>query len=260
VSKVANVTHPLISQLMRRKQRGMREAFARVRFAKLAALFVISRKGRTPEQFTMWIRGYMVSAKEQEAGYLGHFAVCRLQQQQDQWRIVLRKEHVPLEQHPERVRAQTNLPNWGYPVMRSIKNQRVFASEWEAKAQLDMLSAAFPKACNVRAEGLSVRVYGKHPEFGAVLEWLLVKIQPAPDAFGWVLHSIVDPASPAKKLRQREERLESDEAVTGTPGEFARKVMAGKKRPAAMPGAVNLKERRAEAVKKALRSGENAAS
>ncbi len=257
--KVATTNHPLLRQLLRPRQRASTEARARQRLQHIGSLFIQSRDGRSDDGFRLWVRGYALTKQEQEQGYTGNFVIFHLVQDPDGWRIVACKEQVELSQHPERVRTPTGtMPNWGFPVLRSIKRERLFYSKEEAQAHLQELIDAYPKAVKLKGETTKVTVYTRHPELGPMQERLLVRLEevvvpePAEDEpfdpwapiGGWKITSMPDPSSPATKIMARLEQAEQAEEPMG---EFVKKsLMTKKARKPAIPGVSTKQERQAK--------------
>ena len=219
--KVATAFHPLLRPLFKPRQRAMREEVARNRLERIRELFITSRDGRKEDRFKLWIRGQEVGHGERVLGFTGHFYIFQLVQDPDGWRIAIAKELQPLDAHPERARPKNvGMPNWGHPVLRSAKKERVFHSLEEANIHVKMLLDEFPKAAKLKHLSVRVRVYSKHPEHGPVLEPIIMKMTPHEDGT-CTLSYMPDPRSRISKLNEEE----------GIQGSFTKKVVLAQGKP-----------------------------
>jgi hypothetical protein len=220
--KVATAFHPLLRPLFKPRQRAMREEVARARLNKVGTLFIQAREGRTDNGFRLWVRGYGLTKKDHEAGLTGHYVIFQLVEESDGWRIVTNKDIQPIDKHPERARPKgVGMPNWGHPVLRSAKKNRVFWSDIEAKLHVQILVDEFPKAAKTKQSITKVRVYSKHPELGSIVENILLRLEAQADGT-WMLSYIPDPASRTSKLR-----TEGEEAIQG---DFTKNVLTRPKK------------------------------
>ncbi len=256
--KVATSNHPLLRQLLRPRQRAGTKEKARARLQHIGKLFIQSKDGRSDDGFRLWVRGYGLTKQEREAGYTGNFVIFHIVEDPDGHRIVACKEQVELAQHPERVRTPTGtMPNWGFPVLRSVKKERLFYSKEEAEAHLQELVDAYPKSVKQKGQTTKAAIYIRHPEIGPMVEKILLRIEeivvpevsedepfdPWAPIGGWQITYIPDPSSPAAKVMAR---LDAAEEADEPMGEFAKKALAGKKRKVSIPGVSTKQERQAK--------------
>ena len=118
------------------------------RLSKIRETFVGKRPdaGDEPkdDEYVLWIRGYGLSDSE-EFGYRGHYARLHVVKGEDAlWTLQAEKVEVPLHRHPQRQRPDFDHPDWNYPIMRSVKAERIYDSYDQALGELETLHIDFP--------------------------------------------------------------------------------------------------------------------
>lgn len=99
----------------------------------------------------LWIRNYEVTDEDKENGLMGNYACITYKEVKESKlgavRYTLYAIKLPAERklHPMKKQLKTRHPNWGHPVMQSIKERVAYTTPEEAQAQLDRLHADFPE-------------------------------------------------------------------------------------------------------------------
>lgn len=85
----------------------------------------------------IWIAGFEVSKEEKSAGYKGNFAILKsAPKEDDRFTISATKLFSDLKLHPQRRLTRQKHPNWGNPILRDIKKQRLYFSLEEVDNEL----------------------------------------------------------------------------------------------------------------------------
>lgn len=143
----------------------------------LARNFVLSSlhdRGDDPAQMVLYIRGYGLTPKRVEEGFLGYPArITPTPLGDGRWTLTARpyEEDLPLSRMPERRRSEHPHPNWGHPILRRVLlNERTDPPgkpypTWEAAAkELRTLHARYPRTSIPNPGVLYLMVFGRRNE------------------------------------------------------------------------------------------------
>ncbi len=138
----------------------------------------------TPEELTLWIRGYGMTSEARIAGYLGNFAKLRVAQAAlNKWTITATLLNLDKKHHPERRQIPQKFPNWGQPILRDIKKNRLHKNVESAQQELARLHEAFPEVTIPLTNKLYIMIYRKPaPGESPVEKWVL-EITAQPEGF-----------------------------------------------------------------------------
>ncbi len=164
--KYATVQHPTIEALVHGLYKYINRKDAVSRMEGIRGNFVMSKDAppSTKEDpiAVFWIKGYAVTEKEAADGFTGHF--CRMEiatNSKGQFTLAASKVEVPLAKHPQKKRAQSTHPNWGHPVMRSIKKGKVYPTLEAAAGELELLHLEYPEVSIPGVNKLYLIIYEK---------------------------------------------------------------------------------------------------
>jgi hypothetical protein len=114
------------------------------------------------ESLTLWVRGYDVSAEQSAEGAIGNMVALAVRAVGTRWSIASTKLLLPASQHPQRAYVTRGKhPNWAYPLLKSIKNGKVYPTAEAAAADLAALHEAFPQASIPTRERLYLMVFSR---------------------------------------------------------------------------------------------------
>lgn len=263
--KYATANHPTIEALVHGLYRYKDRAQAVARLKHIATHFVLSKEqpDAKPDEpaALMWIKGFGVTEAEAEQGYTGHFAqVGIVTLPNGMFSLMAVKIERPINTHPQKKRLASKHPNWGHPVMRAVKKQKVYKTLEAANSELELLHTEFPEVSIPGQGKLYIIIYEKregiarpthkialelktHPEGGFVITWRDNEKQPkrslaqpeaeladAPDADEKTDGQFAANEALRKLKRRKRPAAATAPVAEGTPGKFAAAVAARKKR------------------------------
>lgn len=93
-----------------------------------------------------WVKGFELTPDEKNEGYTGNYAVIAIHKLPD-GKYTLRGEKLQseLKFHPQRQRPKHKHPNWGHPILRSVKKKRIYQTAEAAQAELQLLHSEYPE-------------------------------------------------------------------------------------------------------------------
>ena len=105
----------------------------------------------------LWVKGFSITTDEKHEGYTGNYAVVAIHKLPD-GKFTLRGEKLDseLKFHPQRQRPKHKHPNWGHPILRSVKKKRIYPTAEAAQAELQLLHSEYPET----TIPLTTKLYG----------------------------------------------------------------------------------------------------
>lgn len=162
----ATVKHPTIEALVHGLYKYIDRKDAVSRLENIRANFVMSKDaGGTSKEnpsAVFWIKGYGLTDAEIEQGFTGHF--CRMEittNAKGQFTLSATKIETPLDKHPQKKRRPATHPNWGHPVMRSVKKGKIYPTLEAAAHELELLHLEFPEVSIPGVNKLYLIIYEK---------------------------------------------------------------------------------------------------
>lgn len=169
--KYATMSNQLIQAIVGGHFRFASEVQAKTKLASLHEQFIHSSKrpeGLAPEAVYLWIKGFGITEKDTKQGYKGNFAVVMFKPAAAKsaggvvkYTLFAAKHDVELKQHPMQARKKTSHPNWGHPILKSIKKGKLYKSLKAAEADLQALHEEYPTTTIPLGNKLNVMVYSK---------------------------------------------------------------------------------------------------
>ena len=216
--KYASIKHPTIEAAVEGVYYFADKNKAVERLRKIRETFVGKRleEGAPPkdDEYVLWIRGYGLS-DEDEFGYRGHYAKLYVTKGKDGlWTILAEKVEVPLHRHPQRQRPDFDHPDWNYPVMRSVKAERVYDTYDQALGELETLHIDFPDVTIPGKGKLHLIVYeGKNAD--SYTQKYVLELVAVDEVRYKIVAKLKDPA-PKKKPNLKQKRHETTEETMGS--------------------------------------------
>ncbi len=148
----ANAADPHVSALTGNRYRFEKLDSAVKKIEYFKGRFTAAREGAlegVPEGkncLVMWIADFDVTIEEEEKGYMGNYAFIAPEELPSGIvTLACVKLEVDSKFHPRRKREKQRLPNWGHPILRAIKKDRIYKTVESAQAQLESLHLEFPE-------------------------------------------------------------------------------------------------------------------
>lgn len=134
------------------------------RLAQISAEFEIAGTQESEEgtELKLWIKGFSITDEELKNGALGNYALIRPRKVAEGHFILLaEKLEVEITKHPQRARPQQKHPNWGHPVLRSVKKKKTYDTIEAAQAEIELLHREYPEASIPGIGKLFLMIYEK---------------------------------------------------------------------------------------------------
>lgn len=163
--KYATIKNPSIDAVVNQLFRLPTRESAIQKLEMLKERFVVSKQQGKPTKnpsVIMWIKGYEVSKKELEEGYLGHFALVTFKQAKGKYTLYPTKIASDLKVHPQRkYEKRSKHPNWGHPILRAIKQGKTYETAEEVKMVLGKLHEEYPDVTIPATGKLYVMIFSR---------------------------------------------------------------------------------------------------
>lgn len=147
--RYATIMHPTIGAVVAGTYRFASEEQAKQQLQIFRDYFVLSRHQNEQAGDTgliLWIKGYSITKEEKENGYTGNYALIATKKLPDgKHTLVATKLESELKFHPQRQRPKHKHPNWGHPIMRSVKKKRIYPTVEAAQKELQLLHEEYPQ-------------------------------------------------------------------------------------------------------------------
>ena len=134
--------------------------------AKLEAITLgcVLTKDQPEEGVALWIRDFALTQAQEEAGYLGNFAVIRVVRMADEdgyYTLDVTAVDKELRYHPLRKRIAQRSPNWGHPLLRAVKAAKQYGTLEEVEALLQQLHLEYPETTVPAANKLYLMIFSR---------------------------------------------------------------------------------------------------
>jgi len=185
----ANIQNPTIEASVNGLFRLETENQAKEKLDILREHFILSKQQIETEDnpsVILWIKGYDVSPEEKKKGYLGNFAAVSYKKTPNgKFTLYATKMEAEPKYHPQRIRQKSRHPNWGHPILRSIKKGRIFESVEDVQQELQTLHEEFPDISIPCLKKMYIMIYSKeHGQKSPVQKYVLeIKTRKEGDGF-----------------------------------------------------------------------------
>lgn len=160
--QIATFSNPEITACIKESPCFEQLCDAQEKIQNIADNFELSNKfEQNNSKITLWIKGYNISNTEHKKGYLGNFADIEIKESDGLYSLKCKKRKISLKFHPQKKRTENAHPNWGHPILRDIKNGRIFNKKEEATEELARLHAQFPNTSISTSDKLLIIIYEK---------------------------------------------------------------------------------------------------
>ncbi len=149
--RYANVANPHVNALISKRFRFEHEGQAIDKLEFFKESFTTSRQDEDENQpekpcLVMWVKDYDVTEEEEEQGFLGNYLfITPKQMPTGIYTLDAVKLNTELKFHPRRKRKKERLPNWGHPILRAVKKQKVYPALEDILMELDQLHMEYPE-------------------------------------------------------------------------------------------------------------------
>jgi hypothetical protein len=149
--RYANVANPQVNALITQRFRFAEADDAVKKLRYFEKNFTISNKEKAFKMpagkifLMLWIKDYHLTQEEIDEGYLGNFAfVTPRMLPTGLYTLHVEKIAMDIKFHPRRRRKLERLPNWGHPVLRNVKKQKIYATLEDVTQQFEQLMLEYP--------------------------------------------------------------------------------------------------------------------
>jgi hypothetical protein len=184
--RYASVNNPTINAVVHELYCLPTEELASEKLEQIRSHFIISTKqlnNATPSVH-LWIKGFDVKPEQEAQGVIGNFAVVSYKKTDDtaspKWLLYATILDTPAQSHPQRAQVMRDNPNWGHPVMRSIRKGKKYKTLEEAQSELNLLHTQFPRVSIPNMGKLFIMIYcADRPAKSRMVKHILkIKLQP----------------------------------------------------------------------------------
>ena len=131
----------------------------------LKTQYITSRKSEPNKTsfIIFWIYNYELTEEEIEQGYIGNFAKIMIKMLANKlYTLVIEKFPEEVRCHPQKKRDTHHLhPNFGHPIIRSVKKGKKYQNEKDAQYQLERLHIEHPSTIPATRNKLYLMIYSK---------------------------------------------------------------------------------------------------
>ena len=163
--KYATINNPNSEAVVSKNFRFADYEQAMERLRHIKETFVNSRKyvdQQGEANIVIWIKGFEVDKDEEKRGYSGNFAKISCERLEDgKFTLIAEKLLTPLENHPQKRRPKKQHPNWGHPVLRSVKKKRIYKTIEDARSEIEVLHTEFPETTIPLTNKLYLMIYDR---------------------------------------------------------------------------------------------------
>lgn len=221
--KYASVKNPTIEAIITENFRFANQEQAKTRLEALRDTFIVSRLpddiDPNPKELKLWIRGYGLSSKMREQGYIGNYARFEVKRaDKGKWTISPVLLSIDKKYHPQRRQPPRRHPNWGHPIMRDIQKNRVHKQVDTAQNELARLHELFPEVSIPLTNKMYIMVYQKTDDGQPPIKKWVLEIKATEDGSGFYIDSYpntyqADAREKAAIANTQEEKPVKKEAV-----------------------------------------------
>lgn len=214
--RYANVANPHINALVSGRYRFEHEGQAADKLAFFKESFTTARQEDDPSQpdkpcLVMWIKDYALTKEDEKSGFVGHYVfITPKRMPTGIYTLETVKLDTELKYHPRRKRKKERLPNWGHPILRSVKKQKHYATLEEIQLEFDQLHMEYPETTIPGDNKLLLMIFDRQADPKNPAQKYVLKIIPHKEGgytFEWKLNDYegrMGPRADAKKLNAEE--------------------------------------------------------
>ncbi|MCH2546789.1 MAG: hypothetical protein MK052_04155 [Alphaproteobacteria bacterium] len=178
--RYATVMHPTIGAVLAGTYRFASEEQAKQQLQVFRNHFVLSRhqnEESNDNSIILWIKGYAITDDEKKNCYTGNYAVVGIKKRRNgKFALEAVKLESDIKYHPQRQRPKHKHPNWGHPILRSVKKKRIYENVEAAQKELQLLHEEFPEVTIPLSTKLYLIIYSRQQEPPAQKYVLEIKV------------------------------------------------------------------------------------
>ena len=236
--KYASVKNPTIEAIINENFKFANSDQAKIRLEALRETFITSRLPEDidpdPKEIKLWIRGYGLSANMREKGYIGNYARFEVKRaEKGKWTLSPVLLSIDKKYHPQRRQPPRRHPNWGHPIMRDIKKDRVHPQVETAQNELARLHELFPEVSIPLTNKMYIMLYQKTDDGQPPIKKWVLEIKATEDGAGFYIDAAENTyqADARTKAAQASAKAEEAPAEKSAPmGKFTSQVLLKKSR------------------------------
>ncbi len=192
--KYASIKNPTIEAILGETFRFANPDQAQTRLEALRETFITSRLPEDidpdPKELKLWIRGYGLSSNMREKGYIGNYARFEVKRaEKGKWTLSPVLLSIDKKYHPQRRQPPRRHPNWGHPIMRDIKKDRVHTEVETAQNELARLHELFPEVSIPLTNKMYIMIYQKTDDGEPPIKKWVLEIKATEDGSGFFIDS-----------------------------------------------------------------------
>lgn len=222
--RIASTSHPIIHALLNQLYVFPTKQAALTYVEKLKRDFIFSRQLKDFPPFEgdefssaiLWVKNFQISNDELAQGYTGNFAEIDYIHEKNVHTLNLKKLDIDLKLHPQKKRDKKSTPDWGHPILRSIKKGRVYNSRLEAQTELNLLCFSYPNICIPAENHMMMMIYEKSSATQSPVQKYILSIQEIAHAKFQILYEKRNPAHhPRMKKKKYNKQSSSNKETIG---------------------------------------------
>lgn len=183
--KYASTTNPIFEAIAHGMFAFKSERQALEQLKEISRDFIISKEQPPMSKkfsLILWIKGFAVNGEEKDKGYTGNFALLSYEKiADDKFTIKAEKLESDVKYHPQRKREKKSHPNWGHPILRSIKKGKIYETIEQAQGELQLLHEEYPTISIPNPGKLYIIIYSKAKGRGSPIQKYVLEIKAAKD-------------------------------------------------------------------------------
>ncbi len=219
--RYANVANPHVHALITGRYRFEDEAQAIKKMQYFEKHFTVSNKEKDdnmPEGkacMKLWIKDYHLTDEDMDEGYMGHFAFVTPQMLPTGiYTLNATKIDIELKYHPRRRRRKERLPNWGHPILRNVKKEKIYATLEEVMQEFDQLLMEYPDTTIPGDNKLLLMIFDRQSNPKQPAQKYIMKVKPHKEG-GFVLQCKLNEYVGRMGPRADAKQDNADEAPSG---------------------------------------------
>lgn len=176
IKKYANINNKFIEAITHKLFRFRSEADAIEKIDYIKENFIIAKnQEENPPKpcVILWIKEFNVTQADSDKGYTGNYAFITYEKTTEPnpkdkskvenfYTISATKIDLPAKDHPQRKRKkEAIMPNFGHPLLRSVKKGDVFSSIAEVNERLQQMHLEYPKTTIPGVNKMYLMIYSR---------------------------------------------------------------------------------------------------
>ncbi len=207
--RVAIIYDPIIEAMVNGLFSFKSEAMALEMLEYLKKNYIVSSKQEKGKpQVSLWVRGFGLLDEEKKQGFRGHYAIIRVDSKsKKRFSLKAEKIFVELPKHPQRNYPGSRHPNWGHPILRAVKNGKIYKDLVAANEELIRLHEDFPDASIPGVNTLRIMIYNREIKGSSPIQKIIIGTKELEGGTAQLI--MID--KPARKPTRKDEKPKLEE-------------------------------------------------